>query len=209
MKRIAVIGGLGRMGRRYAAILRRNFPFSVVQLDIKDPTMPFPESIDACIVATPTASHYSDIELVCKSWPGVPLLCEKPVTKYWKQLEYTQAMCEEFDVDFRMVCNWSFVVSDAVRLLPKSNSVRYSNWISGEDGLFWDAIQLIYLDRSMPELSDKGDRFECQINNLSVSLGDIDLSYIRMIKQWIKDPTSLWGIAEAQEATYKVEGLIT
>ena len=77
-RKIAVYGGDGNMGRRYMYILKF-LGVDCYSIDKKNDNI-FQEDTDGIIVATPTDTHYEVLWNIKKY--GLPILVEKPLTKY-------------------------------------------------------------------------------------------------------------------------------
>jgi hypothetical protein len=199
---ILLLGNKGRMGQRYEKILDK------LEVDRRCVDIEFEKSWDVkgikkVIIATPTFSHRKYIEFF--NGRGIEILCEKPICK---DVETMCKLEQKIRVPFYMVCNWSFVNPCDI-LWPGSCTIEYENSRTGDDGLAWDCIQLIYLAKNFDlSLNNKAQAFKCAINGYPVSLADIERSYETMIRDWINCPSNLWNLNDAVLATWKVEKYI-
>jgi hypothetical protein len=129
---IALIGGEGSIGRRYAAILKYlKAPFEILddpKLSAKDWNF---KGYKKAIIATPTSTHYEFAKALDEH--GVPFLCEKPLTT-------SLVEAEQFEhLKGYTVCNWNHAIAH----MP--GPIHYDFYNTGRDGLLWDVCQLVYL----------------------------------------------------------------
>ena len=215
--KILVIGDMGNMGQRYVAILKwigkhcqHDVDVEVLGWDKKrTPRSTVNRAIAKCdrvIIATPTNTHI-DMATRCAKL-GKDFLCEKPLDKNPNRIAELASLCRRNGVDGRMVCNWAFtrsVPQEIEMWKPHSARIDYHNFRSGNDGLEWDCIQLIFLaKKGRCRLSLDLPWCDTSINGAHINAADIEQSYVSMIKTWFKKPTRLWGLKEAQEATQTV-----
>jgi len=197
--KVLVIGSKGSMGKRYCAILKYlNVEFEPIDIleqpwdysDIRD--------CDRAIVCTPTETHFD----ICRAL-SIDYLCEKPVSKKPEMIKRLIQLAGDKNIDARMVCNWYYIGYMYTNL---NNEIEYSNYNTGKDGINWDCIQLHYLSNTKAIVSNDTPFFKCKVNgnNNPVYLGDIEHSYITMIKAWLRDPKDLWSLEDALKATEKV-----
>lgn len=186
---IALFGGKGSIGRRYAAILKYlEEPFQVIDIDDQRPNW---GSIDKAIIATPTPTH---VEVLNEIPRHIDVLCEKPVSK---------------DPDLIPDRENCFVVSNyrqVVKLkgLLPPYKVWYSYYNTGSDGLLWDCCQLIYLDEEAIIDTDS-PRWNLSINGHFIKYRDLEESYVRMISDFVGGRYfRLWGMDNAREMTKAV-----
>jgi len=194
--KVLVIGYRGRMGTRYMAILK-HLGVEAIGMDVGDE---YPkEDVDKAIVCTPTDSHYDQCLDLAEA--GIPFLCEKPVCKDRDEIIEIIEACDSQDTDARMVCNWSFL-SDGV-LEPGQNIIEYRNHYTGPDGQWWDLIQPLYLAKDLTVAFQP--RFTTVINSVIYDMGNIESSYIAMVKEWLHNPSALWDMTDALLATERVK----
>jgi hypothetical protein len=180
--RVLVIGGLGNMGRRYRSIL----DYLEVSNWFYDGPPPEEfisklEETTHVIIATPTYTHVSIIRMIKKLTDGIPILCEKPITKDTKEFN-------RFNLDnVYMVNNYEYMKR------PRScgGKTSYNYYQSGGDGLSWDCIQLFKFD-SNPVLSNESPIWKAKINGRTLSKDEVDHSYISMIKDFLNTRHECW-----------------
>lgn len=215
--KILILGSLGSMGKRYTAIVKW-LGHTPVCYDaaMGKFSVSLYKGIDHAIVATPTDTHYEWCNSLINM--GIPTLCEKPVSKNIDEIKALITWAKERNTDVRMVCNWAFTVKKTFEEFfagttpmwkPNSNTIRYNNYHTGKDGLYWDAIQLVYLSKSKRHLHlyTESPTLSALFNDqYSIGLDDIASSYIEMIMEWLHpNPKSrLWDLNDALKATNKV-----
>lgn len=180
MKKIFIFGNKGNMGRRYASILKylgyaaygidKNETYS--SKNIKD--------YDGYIIATDTASHLSilDFFIDCNK----PVLCEKPiVTGDMIKLQHFIKQAEASKMQLSMVSQYDFLEDPT----SGDGDTSYDFYRSGNDGIAWDCINLIWHARGKIILKNESPIWECQINGMNIDPRDIDYSYLEMIRWWL------------------------
>lgn len=190
---IALIGGYGSIGKRYASVLRYlNEPHIIVEKDDEIE----PHLWEKAIIATPTLTHFEIAEFFKER--GIPFLLEKPP-------------CTEPDQALVM-STWDsvgcegYIVNNYAFLDLFSRPVTTIDWDfynSGKDGITWDLSQLIYLAklhgasitcrRILPEWTLK-------LNGIQVPYQEIQATYIDMLRAFINGETEkLWSIKRAYD----------
>jgi len=157
--------------------------------------------VDRVVLATPTSTHYRYIKFFAAK--NIPILCEKPACTASNEILQLQKTVK---VDFRVVCNWSYVLPD--RLLPEKNEIIYRNQTSGNDGLAWDCIQLIYLSDDYKCDLGVGVPWDITINGVTITPKMIEDSYTKMMADWLRHPERLWSMEDAVRQIIKCEGFI-
>ncbi len=160
MKKVAVIGASGNMGRRYAMILEQYCGCEVVRVDI-DTHSKIDDlvSCDGIIIATPTDNHVEDILHYGRYQK--PILCEKPISKSILKLRCLMATP---DLDLSMINQYYFL-----KLMRFGNEYiddesYYHYFKSGADSLAWDCINIIGLAKGPVEVSNDSLIWRCRIN---------------------------------------------
>lgn len=178
---ILVIGANGSMGTRYQAILKHlGAPFICVDIgskleDIRDKT------ITGVIIASPTETHLSFIELFAAL--GVPILCEKPLSKNKSELQQIKSIVEEHNVNLTMTMQYKMLDQRDI-----DGDTEYNYFKHGNDGLSWDCIQIIGLARGQVFLREDSPIWKCTLNGNKLSIADMDQAYIDFVKHWLKEP---------------------
>ena len=175
MKKIAVIGAKGNMGQRYCLILEKYCSCEVVKYDI-DSVLTFDDlkKCDGFIIATPTDSHLNIIRVL--QGFNKPILCEKPITK---DVDSLKSLLES-DIDLSMINQYEF--------LDDKNSIGityYDYFKTGNDGLYWDCINIIGIARSSIILKNESLVWNCMLNGKKLDLREMDYAYIQNINEWV------------------------
>ena len=209
--KVLVIGSKGSMGKRYCAILKY-LGVEYVGVDIGPNSKMDYTQFTHAIIATPTEVHRDNLQwfYTYKNGPK-SILCEKPLMKSVRDIETAIDWEALHGGKTNMVCNWKYALPDR-----KDLEVRYSNYNTGKDGTGWDCIQLIYLVDKL-KISTDTPFFKCDyhfphdtIDSLvvgKVTLGDIENSYITMLRHWLGLDgleNDLWTLTDALKATEKV-----
>jgi hypothetical protein len=192
--KVAVFGSNGSMGKRYMAILKF-LKIKAVPIEIGDTWDS--TTFDRAIVAIPTDDHF---DLLTELLPlNKPILCEKPLSKDLKEIKILENLDKYGWI--RVVSNWNFLP----QVLFIHNEVEYDHYNTGKDGLFWDCCQLLMIARdSKCEIKNTSPVFKATINNLSVSLDDIAMSYVTMVQRWMVNKNDLWILSDAYEMSSRV-----
>ena len=184
--KIAVIGGLGNMGRRYCSILDYlGISFYVIDLNTE---RKISRDTTGIIIATPTSNHYATLDEIKEF--NIPILCEKPIATDKSQLDDILKMpCK-----LRMINQYQFFLSDGkeCKIQYTDGSHRnlktvYNYYNSGQDSIDWDCINIIGLDEGGNiKLSNKAPIWECTINSVPIPRDEMDRSYIWNIQDWLE-----------------------
>jgi hypothetical protein len=173
MKKVAVVGASGNMGRRYALILEQHCNIEVVRIELdayKDP-----KECDGIIIATPTPNHVEMINFYRRF--NKPILCEKPICKHLKTLE---AILSIPDLDLSMINQYEFL-----NLEDLEGDTYYNYYKTGNDSLLWDCINIIGLARGNYKIENNSVIWRCVLNGRSLDQRDIDFAYIKNISEWV------------------------
>lgn len=178
--KILLVGCLGNMGRRYAAILDY-LGVEWVGFDSRDGLKkPGAEGFDAVIYATPTVAHMSNILDHLKFSPEVPMLVEKPIDKSMPMITLLKQKWEANNFKIMMVNQYRHLVSS-----NRKEPTQYDYFKSGGDGLAWDCINLIGLAQGTISLKNESPLWHCRINGNKIWNEMIDASYIENIKYFL------------------------
>lgn len=189
--KVLLIGGLGSIGKRYAAILR-NLKVNFDTYDITVRFEPKFENYDSFIVATPTDTHLDYLKKL-KSF-GRPILCEKPISKNVDDIPT--------DLDAYVVCNYLYVVR--MLNLPSPFKIFYDYYNTGKDGMHWDCCQLIYLD-PQAKLRTNSHRWNLNVNDNWIKYRNLEEAYYRMISDFVFDKRGqLWTMTDAKRMSQAV-----
>ena len=174
MKKVAVVGGKGNMGRRYAMILEQYCECKALVVDVDTlETYLDLQSCDGIIISTPTLRHVDDIIEYSKF--GKPILCEKPIAKSILRLK---SLLSRDDIDLSMMNQYAFLNKG------DNGHTEYNYFKTGGDGLMWDCINIIGLAKTSYDIKNDGLIWRCVLNGDTVSIADMDRAYIDNIKYW-------------------------
>jgi hypothetical protein len=192
--KILVIGGLGSIGSRYTCILKY-LGHEPIVWDIRAPFSEDVKDIDQfefekAIIATPTATHF----YWCKRLIELkkPFLVEKPMSKDIKE-------CEELvELDKnklgRVVCNYKFLTQ---------SPTLYDFYKTGTDGVIWDCCQLVYLNPNI-EIRTQSPIWTLMSGFNNHSYEELEVSYIRMINDFLDEGKHLWNLEDGLKMTQAV-----
>lgn len=194
-----LLGARGNMGSRYAAIFRY-CGVDFVPVDVGDSY--YDQHYDGVLIATPTACHVEHIRKFADS--GLPILCEKPITKNLVELDEVIKDCEKHGTMLQMVSQYDELVTHS------SGPTVYDYFKHGGDGLYWDTMNIIYHARGSVEIREQSPIWRCVINGQRLSIADMDMAYIKMIAKWLCGPRSdlerIWQThVKAWEASIKCQ----
>ncbi len=172
MKRIYLVGYNGNMANRYKACLNY-LDIDHCGVDLGDVETGAIPDCDGIIIATPTDTH---INMIKRYAPfNLPILVEKPIA------------LDPFLLNGGNV----HMVNQYAHCGPfPGGETYYDCWRTGNDGLAWDCINIIGLSEKMPKLNNQSPVWKCMINGKELSLHDIDMSYVKMIDAWTRNPQS-------------------
>lgn len=190
---IALFGGLGSIGRRYAAILDfYQVPFTVFD---KDLTVPKWSLFEKVIIATPTNTHLEVLSTIPKS---KTVLCEKPVDKDPNKIPNRK--------NLYVVNNYLYLMRSEGFLIDgnRIESITYDFYNTGKDGVLWDCCQLIYLDPDA-DIKTRSPFWRLEVNGQEVSYYNLERSYAQMLLDFVEDKTdNLWNWEDAREMSRAV-----
>lgn len=179
---IALIGSEGSMGKRYQAILN-HFKQEYLPLDKSKPEadsiIKKASKCERIIIATPTETHVGYLKdlLPLKK----PILCEKPITKNLDELIDLHAECQRKGWSYQMVMQYK-----ELTISKEPQRWSYYNYFKhGSDGIVWDCIQIVGLAEGPVWLKEDSPFWECTINGRQLSIADMDMAYVSMVKRWL------------------------
>lgn len=197
--KVCLIGHKGNMGKRYSAILNL-LKVDWFGVDIDEGSLNQPA--DAYLIVTPTHTHVDMI-----SWLrdlGKPILCEKPITKNLVQLEKLLYDCEKSGTKLQMVSQYDYLIDES--RAGNGDITCYNYFKHGGDGIFWDCINIIYHARGSVTLTEDSPIWYCWINGQQIDGSQMDVAYIKMIEDWLKNPrTDIERIWKSHEKVATLE----
>lgn len=183
--KIFIFGIKGNMGRRYSAILKYlGYDYDGIDLeDIYDSNRAL-RHFDRFIIATPTLTHLDFLDSMIDF--RKPVLCEKPIItdSRLNRLEHFVKAAKDSEMKLSMVSQYDHLVVG-----NKGNSETYYNYFkTGNDGLAWDCINIIWHADGKIHLANDSPVWKCEINGLRLTIDQMDFAYIKMIEKWIEEP---------------------
>lgn len=180
---ILIVGADGNMGQRYKAVLT----YLGKEQWLTDVETPMPAMVkvakeaDGIIIATPTHTH---TEIIRQLIPAKkPILCEKPVTTDIYDLQDLTRELEKRKVQLSMVMQYKTLLKEY-----SQGPSYYDYFKHGNDGLFWDCIQIIGLAADEPLLREESPVWKCAINGQEINVGQMDYGYIGYVDNWLLNP---------------------
>lgn len=173
--KIAVIGAKGNMGRRYCKILRylRHEP---VEIDIGDHNVCL-KTCEGIIIATPTELHLKVLEQYCSL--KKPILCEKPLSTNLRSVEIA---LEVSRMPIRMINQYAYFLRDTRPFVPVT---KYDYFKTGNDGLYWDCINIIGLSKGIVEIENSSPIWHCELNGRLLNIALMDHAYVWNVGDWL------------------------
>lgn len=206
--KIYIAGANGGMGRRYKAILRHlghevwgfDLPDFSEHHELAEQVRFEAESSDAAIIATPTETHLDMIDFF--RLRDRPMLCEKPISKDLALLEKKLAMFSRKGAKLQMVSQYDYLLEDI-----DEGPTYYNYFKTGNDGLFWDCINVVKHAKGKITLKNDSPIWQCWINGQKLNLGHMDQAYIEMVKDWLANlnRTDFDGIWAAHKKVHDLE----
>lgn len=171
-----ILGANGNMGLRYQAILK-HLGVSYAAVDDGDEV---PADFDGVLIATPTALHRAHIDSFAAA--GVPILCEKPIATNMADVTAVINTCEKHGTCLAMVDQYAELTEYG------TGPTSYNYFRHGADGMYWDCINIIGHARGTVSIKETSPIWTCTINGHPLSLADMDMAYVSMIRHWLDTP---------------------
>jgi hypothetical protein len=186
--KVYIFGNRGNMGRRYNAVLKY-LGHETHGTDIEDNRKDRfnCNDYDAIIIATPTFTHLDFIDYLMEC--GKPILCEKPFINdaaHIGSLRHCMKSAEQSKMKISMVSQYDYMVPSFDDPSFEGRYTSYDYFRTGNDGLAWDCINVIWHARSKIILRNESPIWTCRINSAPMFSDRIDHSYIAMIKDWLE-----------------------
>lgn len=198
-KLIYIVGIRGNMASRYKAILTHlghDFDGHDKGEEFKDSA----EIADGFIVATPTRIHLETIDYCIQFLK--PILCEKPITRNFEELRSFMA---SRPAELVTMVN-QYLYYPGYNHETAEGATSYAYFKTGQDGLYWDTINIIGLAKKEFNVTNSSPIWTCALNGSKLTLGRMDHAYVSMVEAWLNDPVS--NIDYAIAAHEKVETIL-
>lgn len=204
--KVLLMGHKGNMGARYRAVLDYlRVPWVGYDLGESMRGAHLAEfNCDRVLIATPTQKHATHIEKCLSDVPGLPILCEKPITKNLAELRALIKACAHAGSDLRMMYQYKKVYKEDGMIGP----THYDFFKHGSDGLEWDCMQIIGLARTTCKLSEVSPIWSCAINGQMLRPQLMDVAYVDYVSDWLRTPSVCVGPQEILEVHEKVSRLV-
>lgn len=179
---VLILGSEGSMGKRYQAILNHlDVEHSCADKNTKKSELfQLTKSAEKMIIATPTETHF---DFLCEyAHLGIPILCEKPLSKNLFQLETIRSLVKDEGLNLTMTLQYKYLDTGV------DGPSYYNYFRHGSDGLLWDCLQVIGLARDSVTISEKSPVWKCALNGKKLNLSDMDRAYVDFVKQWLLFP---------------------
>lgn len=199
---ILIIGSDGNMAARYKAIMNyASIPWCGVDkgVDVKEYLKS--NHVDQILITTPTDTHFEIMKDVIPFKKHI--LVEKPVTKSVDELFELYDLCDsEKAPHFNMVMQYRYLLDEEQQRIniKEGDTESYYNYFkTGNDGLYWDCLQIIGLAADRVTIKNDSPRWRCCINGEVLSINTMDQAYINMITSWVVAP-DIFSLRQFQEA---------
>jgi hypothetical protein len=179
--KVLIVGHKGNMGRRYQAILNKlNVSWEGIDSETGHAGMVAKGArATHTIVATPTDTHGTILRALIPC--GKPILCEKPITRDAMELDELRYLAKQNETPVSMVAQYSQFLEG-----HEEGDSFYDFYKHGDDGMFWDCIQIIGQAKSRCLISETSPVWKCQINGVKINPGLMDQAYVDYISNWLK-----------------------
>lgn len=189
---VYIVGNQGNMAKRYQAILN-HLGVNHIGHDKDEPWHYAIDDVTHFLICTPTKRHLFDIGKVLPY--GRPILCEKPLAHtYYAVLAADGEWAEKTD-RITMVNQYAYI--NNVEGSGLAGDTYYNYFKTGNDGLFWDCLNIIGLADGSVRIENNSPIWSCAINGTSINLKQVDIAYCDMIEDWLHNPVSNWDYAMA------------
>jgi hypothetical protein len=183
--KVFIFGNQGNMGKRYTAILKY-LGHEVEGMDIDQPFSAKYRDCDAIIIATPSHTHLTLLTYLVDF--KRPVLCEKPFvtgSQFMPYLAHWLKDAEKSEMRVSMVSQYDYFVEGSYE---NEGETIYDYFRTGNDGLAWDCINIIWHAQGKIKLLNQSPIWTCQINGAQLDIKQMDFAYVLMIKDWLEKP---------------------
>jgi hypothetical protein len=174
---IYILGNRGNMARRYRACIEYCYERHCGS-DL-DECINLTPDVDRILICTPTHLHLDHIEMFLST--GLPILCEKPLTKDYDELiRFSRRHGHQVE-RIQMINQYQYCLTEE----PDGDETIYDYYHSGADGLVWDCLNIVGMAEKRPELRTVSPYYRCQINGHRIDLQLVSLGYLYNISDWL------------------------
>lgn len=203
---MVLVGANGAIGTRYRFILNHlERPFVSFDVNYIKNELPFEHVIthkdlarynqEAALICVPSQLHFKTLNKL-RHLGYTRFFVEKPV--FTEINHYEEA--SQWDVDIRAAMNYKFIDDPAA-----SGRTIYSNFYAGKERTEWNLFQPVALARGEIELNLECPVWSLYLNGKKISLEQINLSYVQMIKTYLDNPHLCVSLEEAEGYFFKVK----
>lgn len=176
---ILILGSNGSMGKRYQAILTYlGLKFIAIDKCSIINALRLFLLCDKVIICTPTDTHFEYLKFLIPM--KIKILCEKPVTKNINELQIISRLCEIHSNPITMVMQYSSLFDHG-----KTGNSSYDYFRTGNDGIYWDCMQIITFATGDIYINNKSPIWRCTLNGTKLNIADMDNAYIDFISRWV------------------------
>lgn len=199
MGKILIIGSEGAQGKRYQAILKYLHKETYCADLGSDLNQIFGfGDVDGVIIATPTSDHLDRFHeiLDMEEYRG-PILCEKPITTDVLRLKELVMKRPKLT----MVMQYRHFLDE-----EDYGDSFYNYFRHGNDGLYWDCLQIIGLAKGHVTVHETSPIWTCAINGVKLNVQQMDRAYVQEIRSWLRGEKQDLGQVLAMHE--KVQGML-
>lgn len=177
--KILILGSEGSMGTRYRACLTHlGYSYDTFDVRVNGSFHPPFDKYTHVAICTPTHTHF---ELLKELIPmNKEILCEKPITKNIEELILIKNLIEKHKSRVIMMLQYSMLVEESLK-----HGSHYNYYKTGNDGLYWDCLQILHLSNDVPKIKNTSPIWSCAINGKELRIGKMDYAYVVFLQKWI------------------------
>lgn len=179
--KILILGSEGSMGKRYSACLRYlKHDFDTYDTSFKNSLRPDFDKYTHIAICTPTITHFRYLRELIPLNKNI--LCEKPISKDLVELSLIKKMLANYKSKLVMMLQYSMIVGPSIK-----TGSHYNYYKTGNDGLYWDCLQILHLSNDLPKIENTSPIWSCMINGRILSIARMDEAYIMFLQEWVND----------------------
>jgi hypothetical protein len=197
--KVLLVGGFGKIGSRYNAILKH----LGVDFDIYDPIYSVDidlQKFDKFIIASPTDTHHEWCMRAIEY--RKPFLVEKPLSKSIEQCQEIVDLAH--NIPGFVVCNYKYVVNTNLSWKLRGRGQLMYDYYNPGDSLNWSCSQIIYLDPAAVLKTDS-PIWRFRVNRSFIDYKVLEKSYVSMIRDFVEgNYAPLWTVEDGLKMTQAV-----